>query len=66
MVGIVSAKYSQSSNGTAVEGLGFAIPMNDVFSMVKDIMTNGYVSNRAYLGITPPDHDGELGGPVPL
>ena len=53
VVGIVSAKYSQSSNGTTVEGLGFAIPMNDVFSMVKDIMTNGYVSNRAYLGITP-------------
>ena len=53
VVGIVSAKYSQSSNGTTVEGLGFAIPMNDVFSMVKDIMTNGYVSNRAYLGVTP-------------
>ena len=52
-MGIVSAKYSQSSSGTAVEGLGFAIPMNDVFSMVKDIMTNGYVTNRAYLGITP-------------
>ncbi|MCI9012079.1 MAG: trypsin-like serine protease, partial [Oscillibacter sp.] len=50
VVGIVSAKYSQSSNGTTVEGLGFAIPMNDVFSMVKDIMANGYVSNRAYLG----------------
>lgn len=53
VVGIVSAKYSQSSNGTTVEGLGFAIPMNDVFSMVKDIMTNGYVTNRAWLGITP-------------
>ena len=53
VVGIVSAKFSQSSNGTTVEGLGFAIPMNDVFSMVKDIMTNGYVSNRAYLGVTP-------------
>ncbi len=52
VVGIVSAKYSQSSNGTTVEGLGFAIPMNDVFSMVKDIMTNGYVTNRAYLGAT--------------
>jgi len=24
-----------------------------VFSMVKDIMTNGYVTNRAFLGITP-------------
>lgn len=53
VVGIVSAKYSQSSNGTAAEGLGFAIPMNDVFSMVKDIMANGYVSNRPFLGITP-------------
>ena len=53
VVGIVSAKYSQSSSGTTVEGLGFAIPMNDVFSMVKDIMTNGYVSNKAFLGITP-------------
>ena len=53
VVGIVSAKYASSSNGDAVEGLGFAIPMNDVFSMVKDIMTNGYVTNRAYLGITP-------------
>ena len=53
VVGIVSAKYASSSNGDAVEGLGFAIPMNDVFSMVKDIMTNGYVSNRAWLGITP-------------
>jgi len=53
VVGIVSAKYSQASNGTTVEGLGFAIPMNDVFSMVKDIMTNGYVTNRAWLGITP-------------
>ena len=53
VVGIVSAKYATSANGDAVEGLGFAIPINDVFSMVKDIMTNGYVTNRAYLGITP-------------
>ena len=53
VVGIVSAKYATSSNGDTVEGLGFAIPINDVFSMVKDIMTNGYVTNRAYLGITP-------------
>ena len=52
VVGIVSAKYSAASNGTAVEGLGFAIPMNDVFSMIKDIMTNGYTRDRAYLGAT--------------
>jgi len=53
VVGIVSAKYSSSSSGTSVEGLGFAIPMNDVFAMIEDIMTNGYVTNKPYLGITP-------------
>ena len=36
-----------------MEGLGFAIPINDVAAMIQDIMTNGYVSNKAYLGITP-------------
>ena len=54
VVGIVSAKYSSTSGSNeTVEGLGFAIPINDVISMVKDIMTNGYVSNKPYLGITP-------------
>ena len=53
VVGIVSAKYSSTgSNGETAEGLGFAIPINDVSSMIQDIMTNGYVSNRAYLGTT--------------
>ena len=53
VIGIVSAKLSGSSNSEAtVEGLGFAIPINDVSSMIQDIMTNGYVSNRAYLGAT--------------
>ena len=53
VVGIVSAKYSSyGSSGESVEGLGFAIPINDVISMIQDIMTNGYVSNKAYLGAT--------------
>jgi len=52
VVGIVSAKYSSSGNGASVEGLGFAIPMNDVFAMIQDIMTNGYITNKPYLGIT--------------
>ena len=51
VVGIVSAKYSSYSN-ESVEGLGFAIPINDVSSMIQDIMTNGYVTDRAYLGAT--------------
>ena len=53
VVGIVSAKLSSSSSSTAsVEGLGFAIPINDVVSMIEDIMTNGYVTNKPYLAIT--------------
>ncbi|BAK98538.1 serine protease [Oscillibacter valericigenes Sjm18-20] len=51
VVGIVSAKYSSYSS-ESVEGLGFAIPMNDVLAMIQDIMTNGYVTNKPYLGIT--------------
>ena len=51
VVGIVSAKYSSYSSET-VEGLGFAIPMNDVLAMIQDIMTNGYVTNKPYLGVT--------------
>lgn len=52
VIGIVSAKYSSYSN-TTVEGIGFAIPINDVLSLVEDIMTNGYVTSKAYMGITP-------------
>ena len=51
VVGIVSAKYSSTGN-EAVEGLGFAIPINDVIAMIQDIMTNGYITNKPYLGIT--------------
>ena len=51
VVGIVSAKYS-SSNGKIVEGIGFAIPINDMRAMVQDIIDNGSVTNKPYLGVT--------------
>ena len=51
VVGIVSAKYSNYST-TSVEGLGFAIPINDVIAMIEDIMTNGYITNKPYLGVS--------------
>ena len=51
VVGIVFVKYFSTGN-ESVEGLGFAIPINDVFAMIQDIMTNGYVTNKPYLGIT--------------
>ncbi len=51
VVGIVSAKYSNYSN-TTVEGLGFAIPINDVQTVITDIMENGQVTDKPALSIT--------------
>ncbi len=48
VIGIVTAKYAD----TGVEGLGFAIPIKDVASMVDELITNGYVSGKANFGIT--------------
>ena len=51
VVGIVSAKYSTYST-TTVEGLGFAIPIDDVKSIITDIMENGAVTGKAYMAVT--------------
>lgn len=48
VIGIVTAKYSS----TGVEGLGFAIPINDAVSIANDLITNGYVTGKPYMGIT--------------
>ena len=47
VIGIVTAKYSD----TGVEGLGFAIPINDAASIANDLITKGYVTGKAYMGI---------------
>lgn len=47
VVGVVTAKYSD----TGVEGIGFAIPINDAVSIANDLITKGYVTGKAYLGI---------------
>ena len=47
VVGIVTAKYASSG----VEGLGFAIPSNDAAGIVSDLVTKGYVTGKAYMGI---------------
>ena len=52
VIGIVSAKLSGSSNSEAtVEGLGFAIPINDVRDMITSIIENGYVTGKPSMGI---------------
>ena len=54
VIGIVSAKYSSanSTSSASVEGLGFAIPMDDVADMVSQLVSNGYVSGQPILGVS--------------
>ena len=48
LIGVVNAK----STGYDVEGLGFAIPVNDVSQVISDILTHGYATGRAFLGVS--------------
>ncbi len=50
VIGINSAKLAT----TGVEGMGFAIPINTVKTIVEELMDKGYVA-RPWLGITPFD-----------
>jgi serine protease Do len=51
VVGIVSAKYTQSSSGVSAEGLGFALPINDVKDILSDLIEYGYVTGKPYMGV---------------
>ncbi len=48
LVGLVVAK----SAGSDLEGLGFAIPINDVMEVVEQLKEFGYVTGKPYLGIS--------------
>lgn len=51
-MGIVVAKSGgTTSDGTTIEGLGFAIPIDDVKEVVQELSTNGYVTGRPSLGV---------------
>ena len=52
VIGITTAKYTQSSSGVNAEGLGFALPINDVKNILSDIIEHGYVTGKPYMGIT--------------
>ncbi len=57
VVGITTAKYSgTSASGATIEGIGFAIPMDDVADMITELMEKGFVSS-AYLGVMVRDVD---------
>lgn len=53
VIGINSSKMSSSYYGEAsIEGIGFAIPSDEVSKIVDDIMNFGYVTGKPQLGIS--------------
>lgn len=52
VIGITTAKYSgTTSSGATIEGIGFAIPIDDVSGMIAELIENGYVSSP-YMGVS--------------
>ncbi|GAA2865926.1 S1C family serine protease [Lactobacillus intestinalis] len=50
VIGINSMKLSQSTDGTSVEGMGFAIPSNEVVTIVNELVKKGKIT-RPQLGV---------------
>ena len=48
LIGIVVAK----STGSDVEGIGFAIPINDAAAIAKELIENGKVTGRPLIGVS--------------
>ena len=59
VIGITSAKYSNngSYSEATIEGIGFAIPMNDVEGIIKDLIEHGYVTGKPNVGVLLDDID---------
>ena len=52
VIGITTAKYSgTTTSGASIEGIGFAIPIDDVVIMIDDLIDYGYVTGP-YLGVS--------------
>lgn len=56
VIGIVSAKYASET----IEGLGFAIPIDDVTSILPDLIEHGKVINKSYMGVQVTDITAEM------
>lgn len=52
VIGINTIKIGAFTDSAGVEGLGFAIPSAVVKDIVSQILSQGYVSGRPFLGIT--------------
>ncbi len=55
VIGINSAKMSSSYGSASVEGLGFAIPINEAKTIIDDLINYKYVKGRPQIGITTVD-----------
>ena len=63
VIGITTAKYSgSSSSGASIEGIGFAIPIDDVMGMIEDFKSYGYLRGQAYLGVVVMNMDSSTAG----
>lgn len=59
VIGITTAKYSGTTgSGATIEGIGFAIPIDDVEPLINDLIDYGYVTG-AYMAVTVQDMDKE-------
>lgn len=59
VIGITTAKYSGTTgSGASIEGIGFAIPIDDVAAMFDDLIDFGYVTG-AYMGVSVENVDEE-------
>lgn len=57
VVGITTAKYSgTTSSGASIEGISFAIPIDDLKKSIEDLQTDGFIRS-AYIGIRGMDVD---------
>ena len=48
LIGLVVAK----STGEDIDGIGFAIPINDVQAILNDLLNYGYTTGRSWLGVS--------------
>ena len=46
VIGITNAKVSEG------EGIGFAIPVNNIKKVIEELVTNGYVTGRPLIGVS--------------
>ena len=47
VIGVVTAKFMSST----VEGIGFAIPINDAISIARSLIAHGFIEGRPLMGI---------------